>query len=147
MKKQAMRLISVSVTAPMTLTVHYDKGTSVTVSLQELANRLSAFTCLNDPTEFATASITDFGWSLEWQCGASLDAERVLEMALEQQGYTNNIHFRHWQDKNGLSLSKAAEALGISRRTVSQYRTGAHPVPRTVYLACKGWESEQRQSA
>lgn len=28
------------------------------------------------------------------------------------------------------------------RRTVSQYRTGARPIPCTVTLACKGWEVE-----
>jgi transcriptional regulator with XRE-family HTH domain len=46
----------------------------------------------------------------------------------------------------GLSLSQAAEALGLSRRQVAYYASGEHPVPRTVLLACKGWEAE-RQAA
>ncbi len=43
----------------------------------------------------------------------------------------------------GLSLSDAAEALGLSRRQVAYYASGAHKVPRTVLLAGKGWEREQ----
>lgn len=138
-----MKLHSVSVIAPMTLQVNYDKNRSVEVSFDSLANHLTIFAPLKDEREFATAEITDFGWTLEWACGASLDSDRVLEMALEQKGMIANIHFRHWQDSHGLSLSKAADALGLSRRTVSQYRTGIHHVPKTVYLACKGWEYEQ----
>jgi len=30
----------------------------------------------------------------------------------------------------------------MTRRTVSQYRTGSRPVPRTVLLAMKGWEAQ-----
>jgi hypothetical protein len=147
MKNQAMKLHSVSVIAPMTLQVNYDKNRSLDVSFESLTNQLTIFAPLKDEREFATAEVTDFGWTLEWSCGASLDSDRVLEMALEQKGMINNIHFRHWQDSHGLSLSKAADALGLSRRTVSQYRTGIHHVPKTVYLACKGWEYEQQHSA
>ena len=35
---------------------------------------------------------------------------------------------------------RAALALGVSRRTLAYYRSGAKPVPRTVALACLGWE-------
>ena len=43
--------------------------------------------------------------------------------------------------RNGLSLSRAAEALGISRRMVSYYRTAHKPIPRQTWLACLGWEA------
>jgi hypothetical protein len=46
---------------------------------------LSSFAPLKDEHEFATAEVTDFGWTLEWSCGASLDANKVLEMALAQR--------------------------------------------------------------
>lgn len=32
----------------------------------------------------------------------------------------------------------------MTRRTASQYRTGARPVSRTVLLALRGWEAEHR---
>jgi len=54
-----------------------------------------------------------------------------------------NVNFRRWQDRHQFSLADAAKAIGLTRRTVSQHRTGARPVPRTVTLASKGWEMEQ----
>ena len=45
-----------------------------------------------------------------------------------------------WMHRNQLSLSGAAEALGISRRMVSYYRTAAKAIPRSIWLACLGWE-------
>ena len=37
-------------------------------------------------------------------------------------------------------MTTAALALGVSRRMLAYYRSGAKPVPRTVALACLGWE-------
>ena len=34
-----------------------------------------------------------------------------------------------------------AEALGISRRMVSYYRTAHKAIPRAIWLACLGWEA------
>ena len=65
-------------------------------------------------------------------------------MALEQSGMIENARFRRWQDANQLSLSQTAQAIGLTRRTISQYRTGKRPVPRTVAQACKGWEVERQ---
>lgn len=99
------------------------------------------------PEEFATAKVADFGWTVEWGSGALLDSDRLIEIALEQAGMAENVSFRRWQDANNLSLTDAAKAIGLTRRTVSQYRTGARPVPRIVGLACKGWEVEHRRQA
>jgi len=68
-------------------------------------------------------------------------------LALEQNGRTNAVEFIRRRWRNGLSLTKAAEALGLSRRQVAYYASGEHEVPRTVLLACKGWEVEQRAAA
>jgi predicted transcriptional regulator len=42
-----------------------------------------------------------------------------------------------------LSLNKAAEALGISRRMVAYYSNGEKAVPKAILLACRGWEAIQ----
>ena len=52
--------------------------------------------------------------------------------------------FESWKARNRLTLTTAAHALGLTRRTVSAYASGARPVPKTVLLACKGWEAQQR---
>lgn len=147
MKKQAARLESVTPGQGMNLTVTYSDERVLHVNLSDVAHRLQAFSALEKPAEFATVKVADFGWTLEWDCGASLDSDRVIELALEQAGMTENVYFRRWQDANGLSLTDAAKAIGLTRRTVSQYRTGARPVPRIVGLACKGWEVEHGQHA
>ncbi len=147
MKKQAARLESVATGPGMTLKATFSDGRILKVDMSDVARRLQAFSALENSTEFATAKVADFGWTLEWDCGASLDSDRLIELALEQAGMTENVYFRRWQDAHGLSLTDAANAIGLTRRTVSQYRTGARPVPRIVGLACKGWELEHGQHA
>ncbi len=147
MKKQAARLVCVSAGPGSLVSVTYSDGRQLRVDMSELVARLASFAPLENATEFATAKVADFGWTLEWDCGASLDADRVIEMALAQSGMAANVDFRHWQDTNRFSLTDAAAAIGVSRRTVSQYRTGSRPVPRYIALACKGWDAEQRHAA
>jgi hypothetical protein len=147
MKKQTARLETVTPESGMALSATFTDGRVLRVNLTDTAKRLQAFAALENPTEFATARVADFGWTLEWDCGASLDVDRFIEIALEQAGMLENVSFRRWQDSNQLSLTDAAKAIGLTRRTVSQYRTGARPVPRIVGLACKGWEVEHRQQA
>lgn len=147
MKKQTARLQSVAPKKPMKLSVTYSDGRVLEVDVSGLAKRLKAFAPLESWKEFSSAKVTDFGWTLEWRCGASLDSDRLIELALEQSGMAENVQFRHWQDAHQLSLTDAANAIGLTRRTVSQYRTGARPVPRIVGLACKGWEVERSSSS
>jgi hypothetical protein len=49
--------------------------------------------------------------------------------------------FDRWMHRNGLSLNSAAQALGISRRMVSDYRTAQKSIPRAIWLACLSWKA------
>jgi uncharacterized membrane protein (GlpM family) len=40
--------------------------------------------------------------------------------------------------------SAVGVVIGLTRRTVSQYKTGIRPVSRTVALAYKGWEATRK---
>ena len=142
MRKNSFRLADVTALPTYKLEITYTDGSLITVDLEKLINAFEAFAALKDLSEFASATVTDFGFTIEWSCGASLDSDRLFEMGLEQTGMIANAHFRRWQDANQLSLTQAALAIGLTRRTISQYRTGKRPVPRTVSLACKGWEVE-----
>lgn len=142
MKANAARIETFTPEGGMIARIGLSDGRELRVGFSDLAQRLAAFAPLERPMEFAAGAPADFGWSLEWKCGASLDVDRVIELALEQAGMVANVNFRRWQDAHHLSLTEAANAIGVTRRTVSQYRTGARPVPRTVALACKGWEVE-----
>jgi hypothetical protein len=143
MKTQVNRLESVTPQGGMVLEIRYTGGQIVRVDFSELPERFAVFADLKNPDFFRAAAVADWGHTLEWPNGEGLDADRVMEMALEQAGRVDTLAFRRWQERNHLSLNAAADAIGLTRRTVSQYRTGARPVPRTVTLACKGWEVER----
>jgi predicted DNA-binding protein (UPF0251 family) len=141
MKLRTVKIVEVKVVRDKVLHILYSNGHAVFLDMADIVESYPVFAPLADSLEFTTVVVADWGWSLEWKCGATLDSDRVIELSLEHSGMATNVEFRRWQDKNGLSLSDAAQEIGLSRRTVSQYRTGARPVPRTVALACKGWEA------
>jgi len=142
MKTQVNRMTSVELLSEMRLRVYYQNGAPVVIDCSELPERFAVFERLLEPDFFRQVVVADWGHSLEWPNGEGLDADKVLDMALAQAGRNDTLAFRHWQRRHGLSLTEAADAIGMTRRTVSQYRTGARPVPRTVLLALKGWEVE-----
>jgi len=144
MKSQVNRIASVQALEGMWLEVRYAGGQVVRLDCTLLPQRFAVFAPLRDPEFFRQVAVADWGHSLEWPDGEGLDADRVLELALEQAGREDTLSFRHWQDRHGLSLAQVATALGVSRRTASQYRTGARPVPRVVLLALSGWEMQQQ---
>lgn len=45
--------------------------------------------------------------------------------------------------RNHQSLSGAADTLGLSRRAVTRYSSGAAPIPRHIGLAFVDWKSLQ----
>ncbi|AEK56781.1 hypothetical protein [Acidithiobacillus caldus] len=55
--------------------------------------------------------------------------------------------FTAWMERNQLSLSLAAQAIGMTRRMIDYYKSGARPIPKTVWLACIGYESLQHEAA
>lgn len=95
---------------------------------------------LRDPDEFARARVGEWGHSVEWPSGAELGAETLWLATLSANGQEDTRDFLEWRLRHGLSLTKAAEALGLSRRMVAYYSNGEKPVPRAILLACKGWE-------
>jgi len=75
-----------------------------------------------------------------------MGADTLWQYALGQNGRRDAAEFIRWRWRHRLSLSGAAEALGLSRRQVAYYVSGEHEVPRTVLLACKGWEAERKSA-
>jgi hypothetical protein len=118
-----------------TLMLCWSDGTEADVNLADVPN--------------AAPSIDDWGHSLIWADGSEIGADRLWLETLTALGRDDARHFLEWRLRNALSLAKAAEALGIARRTVAYYSNGDRPVPKTVLLACKGWEAspEMRRAA
>jgi hypothetical protein len=69
-----------------------------------------------------------------------LGAESLWLETLSATGRADTREFLEWRLRHGLSLTKAADALGVSRRMAAYYSNGEKPVPKPILLACKGWE-------
>ena len=94
-----------------------------------------------DPGEFAKAKVGDWGHSLVWPSGAEAGADALWLETLAATRREDARAFLEWRLRHGLSLTRAAEALGLSRRMVAYYSNGEKPVPKTVLLACRGWDT------
>ncbi len=92
---------------------------------------------------FGGASVGEWGHSVVWPSGADIGAERLWLETLSASGHEDARHFLEWRMRHGLSLTKAAEALGLARRTVAYYSNGDRPVPKAILLACRGWEANE----
>lgn len=94
-----------------------------------------------------SVAIGEWGHSLVWSDGSEIGADSLWLDTLDALGRGDARRFLEWRLANGLSLAKAAEALGLARRTVAYYSNGDRPVPKTVLLACKGWDATHRRKA
>ena len=123
-------ITAVRATGPSSLHLAWSDGTTATVDLKSaLGDR--ALSALRDPDEFARAEAGDWGHSVSWPSGAELSADMLWLETLSATGHGDARAFLDWRLRHALSLSKAAEALGVSRRMVAYYSNGE---------ACRGWE-------
>ena len=129
------------------LQLKWQKGQRLPVSLAEPVHRLKGLRPLRDQAVFARAEVGEGGHSVVWPGDLDIGAARLWELTLEQNGHADAAEFIRWRWRHGLSLSAAADALGISRRQVAYYASGEEPVPRYVLLACKGWEAQRDTAA
>lgn len=83
------------------------------------------------------------GHGVEWaDIDMGIDADSLYRLDREQSGEAMPVEeFDAWMSRNGLSLTEAAKALGLSRRTIIYYHGGHKPIPTYIGMACKGWEA------
>ncbi len=137
------KIKAVQAIPPDALTIDLVSGKTYRVSLAEPVARIAGFAALADPAMFATVRVEDGGWTLEWACGLSMASERLYRMGKEQAGEAFPVaEFKAWMHRNNMSLSSASAMLGLSRRAISQYSSGARPIPKIVGLACRAVDLE-----
>lgn len=135
------KLMNVSAPSPSALALEWDDGRVAHVDLATLIASRSNLASLADASEFEKAALSSDGWSVEWPCGIDFGAQQLRRWADEQAGDTMPAaEFRAWLDRHGLTLDRAADALGLSRRTIAYYLSGEQPVPKTVMLATEGYD-------
>jgi hypothetical protein len=134
------RLESVEALRPYRLRTTWSTGEALEVDVEPVLRRVGALSKLLEPRVFAKAHLSEWGQGVEW-FDSELAADNLYAWAKEQAGEVSHQMFDAWMHRNGLSLNSAAEALGISRRMVSYYRTAHKAIPRAIWLACLGWEA------
>ena len=140
------RLAQVKVAGPSSLHVVWAEGTragrSETVELAPAIASYRIFRPLRDNSGlFATARLTEDGHVVAW-AGENLEmtAEMIKHLAGQEM---TPADFANFLQRNRLTQTAAAAALGRSRRQIGYYLDKG-PVPRVVALACRGWEGMGR---
>lgn len=134
--------------ASPSLRLQFVDGSTYTVDFAPLLAESKGLKPLKDPAVFARATLLEGeGWAVVWpEQDIQIGADTLWLDAQAQNAPDENTRiFAQWRARNGLSLVNAAEALGMSTRTISAYGSGKRPVPRYMALACKGWSAEQVQ--
>lgn len=131
------------------LELRYADGAVLRVDLEPVIQAHPALQRLHQPQVFAQVAIGGGGGSVVWAGDDELElaADNLRARGVEQAGGASHELLWNWMARNALTLDAAAKALGISRRMLAYYRSGEKPVPRTVALACLGWETEQQTVA
>ena len=137
---------NVTVLPNLTLRLSWAAGGQADVQLADVIGHTRGLIPLREPSAFASASVGEDGLSIAWPHDLEISARRLWQLASEQTG-DSRAEFRDWLQRNHLTLTAAAEVLGLTRRTISQYSSGARPLPKTVHLALKGFEAEQQRAA
>jgi hypothetical protein len=146
MKQQ--KIVSVSTESPALLKIVWTTGKQTKVDISQYL-KSPGYEPLNDPAYFEGVKVEEWGHGVEWANGnIGIDADSLYRLGKEQAGLAFPVtEFNLWMERNGLSLSSAAKALGISRRTIVYYHGGHKPIPCYMKLACLGWEVLQSPKA
>jgi hypothetical protein len=138
-KNRLPRALEVTALEPYKLRIKWDTGETLNVDVEEQLRSIAAYAPILDPENFRKVHIAEWGGSIEW-FDTEFGDDNVYAWTREQMGEPSHEMFYGWMQRNGLTLSAAAEALGMSRRMVTYYRMGQRRIPKHVWLACLGWE-------
>lgn len=136
----------------LSLRIHWKGGRTTVKEMRSDIGRRPILAALADPAVFARVRVLDRGYALGWPGTELAFAADGLWYAAHprQLPYVDAVmtaqDFKRWLESSGLSLSGAAALLGLSRRTVAYYSSGARAIPRVVFLACMALSSARRKS-
>lgn len=132
------RIKSLKVISPYTLRVSWKDGARGTddVDMTGVVMGAPAFAPLRDEDAFAAVQVVDWGSGVEWTDDLDYSAVTLYELAREQRAWDHHA-FRQWLAAMHLSSNEAADILGLTNRTVLNYKAGDSPIPTSVQIACR----------
>lgn len=140
-------ITSVKALSGFRLSVSWTNGERSEVDLSGPIREDPALFRLRSGKVFLSAKVGLWGHSVAWGKEIDIGADTLWTLAHEQAGLAMPTDdFNAWLDRNGLSLAKAGESLGLSRRMVIYYHMGHRPIPKIVALACRGYEALQKDN-
>jgi len=137
------RLRAIRPAQGLAVEVEWDRGPrsgrSERVDLSPVVMTLRVFRPLrNDRSLFERVRLLDDGTAIGW--GEDDLEMSVLTLERLASESMDNAEFRRFLERHGLTLDGAAAVLGIGRR-MAAYFAADRPIPRTVALACRGYEA------
>ncbi len=135
-------ITALAVRAPCGLVLTFADGVTLPVDLAGAARAYPALAALKDPALFAAARMDARGGYVVWiDDELEMAADNLRNMAIEQAGGIGSERLANWMHRHGLTQERAADAIGVSRRMLNYYLSGAKAIPKTVWLACLGWDA------
>lgn len=146
MSKNHFLLTAVEALPDYHLRLCYADGQVFMVDLAALIHSSQFLALLKDSALFARAKVGFAGRSVDWiEDELDLGSDNLRHWAIEQAGGIGHERIWNWLHDTGFTLEQAAQALGISRRMLIYYRDGEKPIPRSIWLACLGWQAVRPQ--
>jgi Protein of unknown function (DUF2442) len=143
MKNDPLRISAVTALPGQRLNLTFEDGWRADVDLSGWIANTQLFKPLQDAHLFAQARLGDWGTSVVWMEDAiDMGADNLRNRAVEQAGGIGHERLINWLHDNQLTQTQGAHAIGVSRRMLSYYLSGAKPIPKTVWLACLGWMAQ-----
>lgn len=135
------KLQTVEILSGLRLRLRWDNGEETIHDLTGLVMQKRWARPLRDPEIFSRARVSMDGHEVSWP---------DTDIELSASGLWEDIHpsdhvaskwmspsdMQQWRAEMGLTWNEAADALGISRRTLGNYLSGNQEIPKAVWLAC-----------
>lgn len=145
-------IIAVDARIPGQLQVTWSDGSTSRHDLRRVITEKGWAAPLRDPRVFSTATVTGDGREIVWPgSGVEFSADGLWEDAHPAEAPTpkwmTGDELRRWIEEMGFTWDTAADALGISRRTIGYYLSGELDIPKQVWLACMHLAAQKRNPA
>jgi hypothetical protein len=119
------------------ITVVWKNGAETTLDLGDHIKSYAIFKPLQKGDAlFKKVRLGEWGWSVHWSDDMEIPSDLLWQLALEQ----GSAWLRTWRDAHKMTQAEAAKALGVSARMWRYYEAGTHLLPKTVRLACAGFD-------